>query len=123
APPSPAVRRSTGSASRWSAGCVAGWASGGRCGTSSPAPGRISPPAPAPWYCPRPELGERLLDELVLVPPPEQRPHPPARPETPPLGTSSTSSMMAVPGECAPPARVLSAHPPPRIRPTPITIR
>src|SRR5690606_33628388 len=67
-------------------------------------------------------LGERLLDELVLVPPrvPALLP---ARKRHPPLGTSSTSWMMEFPAECAPPSRVLSAHPARRISHMPITTR
>src|SRR5690606_3815883 len=69
-----------------------------RCGTSSPAPGRISPPAPVPWYCPRPEPGERLLDELVLAPPGAAPP--PSRPPahaTPP-GHAEPTPAAGVPG-------------------------
>src|SRR5690606_3815884 len=57
-------------------------------------------------------------------PPPEQRPHPPARPRTPPpLGTPSPRPPQACPADCAPPSRVLSAHPARRISHMPITTR
>src|SRR5690554_663407 len=68
------------------------------------------------------ELPGSTLDELVLVPPrfPTLLP---ARKRRSPLGTSSTSSMMEFPAECAPPSRVLSAHPARRISHMPITTR
>src|SRR5690554_4991382 len=86
-------------------------------------------------YKPHPEAGyttDNLLlsltveclamrEETIYVPPrvPTLLP---AR-KRPPLGTSSTSSMMEFPAECAPPSRVLSAHPARRISHMPITTR